>query len=189
MPRTNVRREAETALADAAMASLGSALKKREMLSARLGDVLSNLYLASMVLKQWQAGDNVEHEAALLHYSCRTLLFRAEQALVELLDNLPNRALAKSLKFIVMPLGRRWEKPQDSLTRDVAKVSVIGVGMKSHAGVAATMFKSLADRGINIQAITTSEIKVSVMIDEDETELAVRVLHTAYGLDAVDEAA
>ncbi|WP_454597701.1 aspartate kinase [Qipengyuania sp. SM2507] len=71
----------------------------------------------------------------------------------------------------------------------IAKISVVGVGMKSHAGVAATMFRSLADRGINIQAITTSEIKVSVMIDEDETELAVRVLHTAYGLDAPDEAA
>ncbi|MEC7818937.1 MAG: aspartate kinase [Pseudomonadota bacterium] len=71
----------------------------------------------------------------------------------------------------------------------IAKISVVGVGMKSHAGVAATMFRSLADRGINIQAITTSEIKVSVMIDEDETELAVRVLHTAYGLDAMDEPA
>jgi len=71
----------------------------------------------------------------------------------------------------------------------VAKISVVGVGMKSHAGVAATMFKALADRAINIQAISTSEIKVSVLIDEDETELAVRVLHTAYGLDAEDEAA
>jgi aspartate kinase len=71
----------------------------------------------------------------------------------------------------------------------IAKISVVGVGMKSHAGVAATMFKSLAERGINIQAISTSEIKVSVMIDEDETELAVRVLHTAYGLDQADEAA
>lgn len=66
----------------------------------------------------------------------------------------------------------------------VAKVTVVGVGMRSHAGVAATMFKTLGARGINIQAITTSEIKVSVLIDEDETELAVRVLHTAYGLDA-----
>ena len=67
---------------------------------------------------------------------------------------------------------------------DVAKISVVGVGMRSHAGVAATMFKTLAERGINIEAISTSEIKVSVLIDEDETELAVRVLHTAYGLDA-----
>lgn len=66
----------------------------------------------------------------------------------------------------------------------VAKISVVGVGMKSHAGVASTMFTALADRKINIQAISTSEIKVSVLIDEDETELAVRVLHTAYGLDA-----
>ncbi|MGC1270937.1 MAG: aspartate kinase, partial [Croceibacterium sp.] len=65
----------------------------------------------------------------------------------------------------------------------VSKISVVGVGMKSHAGVAATMFKALADRAINVQAISTSEIKVSVLIDEDETELAVRVLHTAYGLD------
>ncbi|GGZ93519.1 aspartate kinase [Novosphingobium arvoryzae] len=68
----------------------------------------------------------------------------------------------------------------------VAKISVVGVGMKSHAGVASTMFRAMADRGINIQAISTSEIKVSVLIDEDETELAVRVLHTAYGLDAAD---
>ncbi|WP_298170955.1 aspartate kinase [Novosphingobium sp.] len=66
----------------------------------------------------------------------------------------------------------------------VAKVSVVGVGMRSHAGVASTMFKALADRGINIQAISTSEIKVSVLIDADEVELAVRVLHTAYELDA-----
>ena len=66
----------------------------------------------------------------------------------------------------------------------VAKISVVGVGMRSHAGVASTMFTALADRGINIQAISTSEIKVSVLIEEDYTELAVRVLHTAYGLDA-----
>ncbi len=66
----------------------------------------------------------------------------------------------------------------------VAKVSVVGVGMRSHAGVAATMFTTLGERGINVQAITTSEIKVSVLIEEDYTELAVRVLHTAYGLDA-----
>ncbi len=66
----------------------------------------------------------------------------------------------------------------------VAKISVVGVGMRSHAGVASTMFKALAERGINIQAISTSEIKVSVLIEEDYTELAVRVLHTAYGLDA-----
>jgi aspartate kinase len=66
----------------------------------------------------------------------------------------------------------------------VAKISVVGVGMRSHAGVAVTMFEALAQRGINIQAITTSEIKISVLIAEEYLELAVRVLHTAYGLDA-----
>jgi aspartate kinase len=72
---------------------------------------------------------------------------------------------------------------------NVCKVSVVGVGMRSHAGVASTMFQTLADRKINIMAIATSEIKVSVLIEEDYTELAVRVLHTAYGLDAEDDAA
>ena len=66
---------------------------------------------------------------------------------------------------------------------DVAKVSVIGVGMRSHAGVAKTMFKALADKGVNIQVISTSEIKISVLIDAAYTELAVRALHAAYGLD------
>ena len=67
---------------------------------------------------------------------------------------------------------------------EVAKISVVGVGMRSHAGVAATMFRTLADKGINIQVISTSEIKVSVLIGAEYTELAVRALHTAYGLDA-----
>ncbi len=67
---------------------------------------------------------------------------------------------------------------------DVAKVSVIGIGMRSHAGAAATMFKALADKGINILAITTSEIKISVLIDAAYAELAVRTLHSIYGLDA-----
>ena len=67
---------------------------------------------------------------------------------------------------------------------DVAKISVVGVGMRSHTGVANTMFAALASKGINIQVISTSEIKVSVLIDAEYTELAVRALHTAYGLDA-----
>ncbi len=66
---------------------------------------------------------------------------------------------------------------------DVAKVSVIGIGMRSHAGVAAECFQALAGRGINIRAITTSEIKISVLIDASYTELAVRTLHSLYGLD------
>ena len=67
---------------------------------------------------------------------------------------------------------------------NVAKLSVVGVGMRSHAGIASTLFRALADKAINIQVISTSEIKVSVLIAAEYTELAVRALHTAYGLDA-----
>jgi len=73
-------------------------------------------------------------------------------------------------------------KAMDSAT-DVSKVSVIGIGMRSHAGVAAQAFKALSERNINIRAITTSEIKFSLLIDAAYTELAVRTLHTLYGLD------
>jgi aspartate kinase len=66
---------------------------------------------------------------------------------------------------------------------EVSKVSVIGVGMRSHTGVAKTMFSALAEKGVNIQVISTSEIKISVLIDAAYTELAVRALHAAYGLD------
>ena len=66
---------------------------------------------------------------------------------------------------------------------DVVKVSAIGIGMRSHAGVAARAFRGLAEKGINIRAITTSEIKFSVLIDAAYTELAVRTLHSLFGLD------
>ena len=71
------------------------------------------------------------------------------------------------------------------VNEDVAKVSVVGVGMRSHTGVAKTMFGALAEKGVNIQVISTSEIKISVLIDAAYTELAVRALHAAYGLDAL----
>ena len=66
----------------------------------------------------------------------------------------------------------------------MVKISVIGIGMRSHAGVAKQMFQTLAEKAINIQVISTSEIKVSVLIAAEYAELAVRALHTAYGLDA-----
>jgi aspartate kinase len=95
----------------------------------------------------------------------------------------PSADLAHSLDVLEKASG---EIGYGNLVHDtrVAKISVVGVGMRSHAGVASTMFQTLGARGINILAITTSEIKVSVLIEEDYTELAVRVLHTAYGLDA-----
>jgi len=83
-------------------------------------------------------------------------------------------------------VGKKAELDYQGLISDsnVVKVSVIGVGMRSHAGIAQRMFKALAEKGINIQVISTSEIKISVLVAEEYTELAVRALHTAYGLDA-----
>jgi aspartate kinase len=72
---------------------------------------------------------------------------------------------------------------------EVCKVSVVGIGMRSHAGVASRMFKALSDEGINIKVITTSEIKVSVLVDRKYLELAVQALHDAFGLDRAPEAA
>ena len=66
----------------------------------------------------------------------------------------------------------------------IAKLSIVGIGMRSHSGVAAKMFSALADNGINIQMISTSEIKTAVTVNEDEIEKAARVVHTAFGLDA-----
>lgn len=88
------------------------------------------------------------------------------------------------LKNTAEQLGAR----EVSGTDDICKVSMVGVGMRSHAGVASKMFKVLADESINIQAITTSEIKISVVIAEKYLELAVRALHTAFDLDAKEDA-
>lgn len=84
------------------------------------------------------------------------------------------------LESVAKEIGAREVRSDDK----VAKVSIVGVGMRSHAGVASTMFTALAADNINIQMITTSEIKISVIIDERYLELAVRSLHTAFGLDA-----
>jgi aspartate kinase len=112
----------------------------------------------------------------------------ADSGRTDVTFTVPRTELARALDEIA--------KAKDAIGYDelkavdnVCKVSVVGVGMKSHAGVALTMFKALGDRGINIKAITTSEIKISVLIAEEYTELAVRVLHTAYGLDDNEAAA
>jgi aspartate kinase len=86
-----------------------------------------------------------------------------------------------ALKAVISGLG---DKAQLRTTSGIAKVSVVGIGMRSHSGVAAKMFKALADAKINIQMISTSEIKTAVIVDESEIENAARVVHTAFGLDA-----
>ncbi len=88
------------------------------------------------------------------------------------------------LKKVCQETGARQVTGADN----IVKVSIVGVGMRSHAGIASTMFKTLADEGINIQMISTSEIKISVVVDEKYLELAVRSLHSVFGLDKKEQA-
>jgi aspartate kinase len=87
------------------------------------------------------------------------------------------------LEEICKKLGAKQVTGDDS----IVKISIVGVGMRSHAGIASTMFKVLADEGINIRMISTSEIKISVVVDEKYLELAVRALHKAFGLDKEEQ--
>ena len=106
-------------------------------------------------------------------------------ATTDITFTVPDSEYDKALKTLENA-GERIAYAKVSGSKGSAKISVIGVGMRSHAGVASSMFKALADKGINIQLITTSEIKTSVLIDEQYAELAVRALHTYYGLDKKD---
>ncbi|HRI76911.1 MAG TPA: aspartate kinase [Alphaproteobacteria bacterium] len=105
-----------------------------------------------------------------------------DAARTDLTFTVPRADLPKTLEVLKVSM-KDLEGAQFESSADVAKISIIGIGMRSYAGVASKMFKTLAEKGINIQVITTSEIKVSVLISEEYTELAVRSLHTAYGLD------
>jgi len=93
----------------------------------------------------------------------------------------PRAELDKALEVLSQNKDLKDAKIQSAT--NVSKVSVVGIGMRSHAGVANAMFETLADKGVNIHVISTSEIKISVLIEEDYTELAVRALHAAYGLE------
>ena len=87
---------------------------------------------------------------------------------------------------VVFRAIKKWSTKEILANDEVVKVSLVGVGMRSHAGVASLMFQTLAENNINIQMISTSEIKVSVLIQEQYLEKAVRSLHTAFGLDRED---
>ncbi len=98
-----------------------------------------------------------------------------------------HRSDFKQAQTILQKLARELKAREVSGDDKIVKISVVGVGMRSHAGVASTMFKALADEGINIQMISTSEIKVSVVVDEKYLELGVRALHAAFELDQAVE--
>jgi acyl-CoA dehydrogenase len=105
--------------ADVAMLTLGGGLKRRELLSARLGDVFSAMYLASMVLKHYENQGHNTADLPLVEWSCRTLLYHAQEQLHSFLRNLPNRWVAAGLRALIFPRGRQYSAPSDELGRQV----------------------------------------------------------------------
>ncbi|MGL4931804.1 MAG: acyl-CoA dehydrogenase, partial [Aeromonas sp.] len=109
-------------LSDMAMATLGGQLKRKERVSARLGDVLSQLYLASSALKRYQDEGRQQADLPLLHWALTDAMFKAQEAIDELLRNFPNRWIGLALRAIVLPLGRDMKRPGDKLDQQVARL-------------------------------------------------------------------
>ena len=110
--------------ADVAMLILGGELKRKELLSARLGDVLSNLYLVSMVLKHYQDQGSPEADRPLVEWSCRMLFYRTQEQLHGFLRNFPNRWAAAALRLLIFPRGRTFSSPSDELGQQVAELII-----------------------------------------------------------------
>ena len=109
-------------LSDMAMGTLGGELKRKERVSARLGDVLSQLYLASSALKRYQDEGRQQADLPLLHWALQDAMFKAQEAIDELLRNFPNRWIGLALRVIVLPLGRDLKRPSDKLDSQVARL-------------------------------------------------------------------
>jgi len=109
---------------DVAMLSLGGYLKKKESLSARLGDVLSYLYMASMVLKHYHDNGSPKEDQPIVEWACRDLLYRAQEQLHGFLRNFPNRMLAWLMRAMVFPRGRTYFAPSDALGATLATLAM-----------------------------------------------------------------
>jgi len=112
-------------VADVSMLTLGGALKKKEMLSARLGDILSTLYMASTVLKHYENQGSPEADLPLVEWSCRNLLYKAQEQLHSFLRNFPNRLIAGVLRAVIFPRGRTYFAPSDLLARRVVELVIM----------------------------------------------------------------
>ncbi|RJT23751.1 acyl-CoA dehydrogenase FadE [Buttiauxella izardii] len=121
-------------LSDVSMAVLGGSLKRRERISARLGDVLSQLYLASSVLKRYDDEGRNEADLPLVHWGVQDALYQAEQAIDDLLRNFPNAFVAGMLRVVIFPLGRRYDAPSDKLDHKLAKIMQIPSATRSRIG-------------------------------------------------------
>jgi len=144
-------------LSDVSMAVLGGSLKRRERISARLGDILSQLYLASSVLKRYDDEGRNEADLPLVHWGVQDALYQAEQAIDDLLRNFPNAFVAGMLRVVIFPLGRRYDAPSDKLDHKLAKIMQIPSATRSRIG-----------RG---QYLTPSEFNPAGLLEEALTDV------------------
>lgn len=119
-------------ISDIAMLTLGGALKRKELLSARLGDVLSHLYLSSALLKYYQDGKKSAEEKNLLHWGLQHNLYQCQEAYYGLFENFPNKLLGRLMRWVIFPYGRRFSKPNDELSHLVAKALLAETPIRQH---------------------------------------------------------
>ncbi|SFN38663.1 acyl-CoA dehydrogenase [Izhakiella capsodis] len=151
-------------MADIAMAALGGSLKRRERISARLGDVLSQLYMASAVLKRYNDEGRQSVDLPLVHWSVQDALYQAETAIDDLLRNFPNRGIAALMRWVIFPTGRHCKAPSDKLDHQLARILQLPSATRSRLG-----------RG---QYLTPSEHNPAGQMEEAlEHILAAEVIH------------
>lgn len=166
-----------TVATDLSLAVLGGSLKRKESLSARLGDVLSYLYLASCTLRHYETRPD-EHALPVAHWACQYAIYRAQQALLDFCDNLPNRFVAHFIRFISFPIGARYKQPDDTLTHRIAAEMIQASTLRHHIidGIDA----SFADEGL----LTELEAAFTACLEAEPIEKKLK----QAGLSSVDEA-
>ncbi|HEX6945270.1 MAG TPA: acyl-CoA dehydrogenase [Casimicrobiaceae bacterium] len=159
-------------LSDVSMGTLGGALKRKEKLSARLGDILSHLYLASATLKRYEEDGRQRADAPLMHSAIWHLMFEAQNAFEGVLSNFPNRVVATVLRWIVFPTGRPYEVPSDKVGHEVAKL-LIAPGEARDRLTAGTFIPTTGDDPVRDHELALAAT-VAVEPIEDKLRVAIR---------------
>lgn len=165
-------------LADVSMLTMGGDLKRKEKLSARLGDILSQLYLCSATLKRFEVEGRQAADAPLMHWSIRDAIFKMQIAFDGVIANFPNRFLAWGLRRVVFPFGQRYVTPSDHLGHQVAQLLITPSASRDRL-VADSYVPTTED-----DPVATLELALQAAVDAEAIEARVRAAHKAGQLDA-----
>ncbi len=145
-------------LSDTALLTLGANLKRKEKISARLGDILSYMYLATAVLKRFEMQGNIREDAPLMKWNCEMLLYKTQLAIDGLLQNLPNRFAAFVLRIVIFPIGRWFKPPSDKLGHQVAQLLL--TPSQTRDRLTKGMYMPMADSADTVAALENALVKV-----------------------------